>query len=114
MRLTDPFPMFNAAKDSMTSRAAQHYVNSKIGRYGEVKKLRINSRQKKVEIACLLHGESTPIDVTIESYRMETEENKKFFSATAISCSRPWLQNLLNDFAQDRRIALPSWADGVL
>lgn len=106
--------MFNAAKDTMTSRAAQHYVNSKIGRYGEVKKLKINSREKKVEISCLLHGENSPIDVTIESYRMEAEGTKKFFKATDISCSRPWLQNLLNDFAQDRRVALPSWADGVL
>jgi hypothetical protein len=106
--------MFNAAKDTMTSRAAQHYVNNQIVRYGEVQKLKIDSRQKTVEVSCLLHGEPSPIGIKIENYIVETDGVKKFFQATDISCTRPWLQNLLADFARNRRIELPSWADGVL
>ena len=106
--------MFTAAKDSMTSRAAQHFVNKQIARYGEVKNLKINSREKTVEVSCLLEGEREPITVKIENYHVETVGNKKFFQATDFSCSRPWLKNLLLDFAKDRRIEVPSWAEGVL
>jgi hypothetical protein len=106
--------MFNAAKDTMTSRAAQFYVNSQIARYGEVQKLKIDSRQKTVEVSCLLHGEPSPISIKVENYKVETAGDKKFFQATDISCTRPWLQNLLSDFAKNRRVELPGWADGVL
>jgi hypothetical protein len=106
--------MFSAAKDAITSRAAQHYVNNQIARYGEVQILKIDSRGKTVEVTCLLHGEPSPIVVKVENYRVDTDGGKKFFLATAISCTRPWLQNLLSDFAKDRRVALPAWADGVL
>jgi hypothetical protein len=106
--------MFSAAKDAITSRAALHFVNNQIVRYGEVQKLKIDSRGKTVEVSCLLTGESSPIVITIENYRVDTEGDKKFFQATAISCTRPWLQNLLTDFAKNRRVELPGWADGVL
>jgi len=106
--------MFTAAKDTMTSRAAQHFVNKQITRYGEVQRLKIDSRRKTVEVSCLLHGESAPIDIKVENYNVETEGKRKFFQATDITCTRPWLQNLLADFARNRRVELPSWADGVL
>jgi hypothetical protein len=106
--------MFNAAKDTMTSRAAQIFVNSKISRYGEVQKLKIDSRQKTVEVSCLLHGELSPINIKVENYTVEATGTKKFFQATDISCTRPWLQNLLADFAKNRRVELPGWAEGVL
>lgn len=106
--------MFNAAKDVMTSRAAQYYVNNQIVRYGEVQSLKIDSKQKTVEVSCLLHGEPSPISIKVEKYTVEVQGNKKFFQASSISCTRPWLQNLLADFAKDRRVELPSWAEGVL
>lgn len=106
--------MFNAAKDAMTSKAAQHYVNQQIERYGEVRRLKIDSKLKTVEVSCLLHGEASPIDIKVESYRVDTEGGRKFFQATGVSCSRPWLQNLLTDQALNRRVELPGWADGVL
>jgi len=106
--------MFTAAKDAITSRAAQFYVNSRIERYGEVRQLTIDSRQKTVEVVCLLHGDPSPLTVKIEHYRVEADGLKKIFHATSISCTRTWLQNLLSDYAQNRRIELPAWADGVL
>lgn len=106
--------MFNAAKDAMTSKAAQLYVNKQIERYGEVRRLRIDSKLKTVEVSCQLHGEPSPIDIKVGNYQVETQGDKKFFQATEISCSRPWLQNLLTDQALNRRMPLPGWADGVL
>ena len=106
--------MFKAAKDAMTSRAVQIYVNRQIERYGEVQTLKIDSRGKTVEVTCLLHGEPKPITIKVENYQMDSSGDKTFFQATDITCTRPWLQNLLTDFAKSRRIELPKWAEGIL
>ena len=106
--------MINALKDAVTSQAALTFVNNKIGRYGTVQELKIDSRRKTVTGTCLLHGEPLPITVKVESYEIETVGDKKFIQITGINCSRPWLHNLLTDFAKNRRVELPAWAAAAL
>ena len=106
--------MFTAAKDALSSHAARNYVNGLIKRYGEVSELKIDSRKKSVEIVCVLIGESEPVAVRIESYRVDSDGTKSFVEITALTCSRPWLNNLLEDHARGRRLELPSWAAAAL
>jgi hypothetical protein len=106
--------MFNAAKDALASQAARVWANNLIARYGKVQDLKIDSRQKTLEVSCLLDGESSPITIRVENYTVETEGSKKFLRATNFSCTRPWLQNLLTDFGRQQRIELPPWAATVL
>ncbi|HXD01044.1 MAG TPA: hypothetical protein VN048_17010 [Verrucomicrobiae bacterium] len=106
--------MFNAAKDALASQAARVWVNNLIARYGKVQDLKIDSRQKTLEVSCLLDGESSPITIRVENYTVENEGDKKFLRATRFSCTRPWLQNLLTDFGHQQRIELPPWAATVL
>jgi len=106
--------MFTAAKDALASRAALVWANKLIARYGKVQHLKIDSRRKTVEATCLLHGEPMPITVKVESYVVETVGDKKFIRITSINSSRPWLHNLLTDFAQNRRVELPPWAAAAL
>jgi len=106
--------MFIAAKDALSSHAARNYVNGLIKRYGEVSELRIDSRKKSVEIVCMLAGETDSVKVTIENYRIGSEGPKRFVEITALTCSRPWLHNLLEDHACGRRLELPLWAAAAL
>ena len=106
--------MFQAAKDTLASRAAQAWVGKLLARYGEVQSLTIDSRKKVVEITCLLRGEATPITIRIENYIVETERNEKFIRATGFRCSRPWLESLLIDHGPRQRVALPAWAAAAL
>ena len=106
--------MFHAAKDALTSRAAQTWANHLIARYGKLQDLTIDTRRKTVEVTCLLDGEATPVTIRIENYGVETDGDKKFIRATKFSCSRPWLQNLLMDHCPRQRIELPPWAAAVL
>ena len=98
--------MITAMKDALTSQAALAFVNTKVGRYGTVQDLKIDTRRKTVEATCLLHGEPLPITVKVESYVVETVGDKKFLAITGINCSRPWLHNLLTDFAKNRRVEI--------
>jgi hypothetical protein len=106
--------MFNAAKDSLASRTAQTWANNLIARYGKVQDVKIDSRRKTVEISCILDGEPTPIAIKVENYVIETVNDKKTIRATSFSCTRPWLQNVLNDFGPKQKIELPTWAAAVL
>ena len=106
--------MFNAAKDAFTSKAAQTYINQRIARYGQVKTLKIDSRNKNMELSCHLIGEPAPIVIRVEKYALREIGDKKILRVGPCACSRPWLQNLLNDFAQNREIPVPSWAAAAL
>jgi hypothetical protein len=106
--------MLSAAKDALSSRAAQAWANNLIGPYGQVDGLKIDSRRKTVEVTCQLDGEATPITIRIEDYLVEREGEHTFFRAGRFSCSRRWLQQALTDHAGEHRIKLPNWAAGML
>jgi hypothetical protein len=106
--------MFIAAKDALASQAARTFVNGQIARYGHVKELKIDSRSKSVAVVFELIGENEPVSVRVERYLIVSENGQLFMEIESCTCSRPWLQNLLADYACGRRLALPAWAAKVL
>ena len=106
--------MFKAAKDAMTSKAALHFFNKEMARYGKLLDLSIDSRNKTVDVSCQLIGEAEPITIHVDNYSIEPAAGKNYLHASGFTCSRPWLESLLTDFAQNRRIELPSWASSFL
>jgi hypothetical protein len=106
--------MFNAAKDALSSQAARSYVNGLIKRYGEVRDLKINSKAKTIDIVCVLKGEPEPVKLRIDSYRIESEGAHRYIKLQTCSCSRLWLQHLIDDHACGQRFPLPAWAAAAL
>jgi hypothetical protein len=106
--------MFSAAKDLMTSKAAQAYANNFIASYGRVEELKIDSKRGRVETVVRLNGEVSPIGVTIERYRIGESGGKKFIEVLESSATRPWLQAVMRDHLHGRKIELPSWAASAL
>ncbi len=106
--------MFAAAKDALTSQTARAYANNLIRRYGEVQELRIDSRAKSVELVLTLLGESEPLRVRIDRYRVEKIEGKTYVTLLEGTCSRPWLQHLFEDHSRGRPHEVPSWVAAAL
>jgi hypothetical protein len=106
--------MFDTAKDAMTARAAQAFINMRIGRYGRITGLTLDSRQKTVDVTCELTGEREPIGIRVLGYEVLAEEGRKFVRVTRCSATRPWLDHLLNDHLCGRRLELPAWAASAL
>jgi len=106
--------MFKAAKDAMTSKAALHFFNKEMARYGKLLDLSIDSRNKTLDLSCLLIGETKPITIRVDNYTIVPDAGKNYLQASGFTCNRPWLENLLKDFAQNRRLELPSWASSFL
>ena len=106
--------MFNAAKDALTSKAAQSFINQRIARYGEVQRLKLDSKNKTADVVCLLNGEAEPISVRIDRYEIVERGGERFVRLARCTSNRIWLQNLLSDFGPGREIPLPGWAASAL
>jgi hypothetical protein len=106
--------MFSAAKDAIASKAAQTYINQRIARYGEVRTLKLDSRNKSGEVVCVLHGEPEPITVSVLRYELHERDGQTFVKLGRCTCNRVWLENLLNDFGQQREVPVPPWAVAAL
>jgi hypothetical protein len=107
-------PMFSAAKDLMTSKAAKAFVNDRIKNYGKVDELTIDSKRHRIDVVCQLKGEVSAIGVTIEKYKIEQRAGKTFIEVLDSSATRPWMQAAMRDHLHGRKIELPSWAAAAL
>lgn len=106
--------MFSAAKDAMTGAAARKFINDRIERYGSVRSLRLDSKAKSLEVTCELEGEVSPVTVRIARYEIEESGGKKFVRPVKCTCSRPWLEHVLEDYVVGRRFEVPGWASAAL
>lgn len=106
--------MFKAAKDAFTSKAAQSFINQRIARYGEVERLKLDSKNKTAELVLRLVGEERPVAVTVERYEVTERGGKSYLRLARCRSNRVWLQNVLSDFGPTKEIPLPSWALSAL
>jgi hypothetical protein len=106
--------MFSAAKDMMASKAAKAFANNWIARYGSVDELSIDSKRQRVDVVVRLNGETSPIGVTIEHYKIEQERGKSYLTVLDSSSTRPWLQAVMRDHLHGRRFEVPAWAATAL
>lgn len=106
--------MFTAAKDAITSKAAQSFINQRIVRYGEVERLKLDSKNKSAEVVLRLIGEDRPVSVVVERYEIQTRDGGVFLRLAKCSANRVWLQNVLSDYGPTKEIPLPPWAASAL
>ena len=100
--------MFSSLKDSLSSSAAKSMIASRLERYGKLTDLRIRSRDKTIFAEVLLEGEEVPIGIQVERYRIIGKSGENAVVVEAVTASRPWLQNLLQDLLVDKPIPVPS------
>lgn len=100
--------MFAGIKDSLSSSAAKSMLASRLDRYGKITELRIRSREKTIALELLLEGEEIPVGIMVERYRTIGQSGEHAVVVEALSASRPWLQNLLQDLLVDKPLPVPS------
>ena len=106
--------MFSAAKDLMTSKAAKSYANDFIKRYGKVDELAIDSKRHRIDVVCQLHGEVSPIGVTIVKYKVAKKGEKTVLQVLDSTATRPWLQAVMRDHLHGREFEVPAWVAAAL
>ena len=121
MRLNSIFDFLPAggsladSKDRLISERIKQELNTHLARYGEVLDVKLNTRERSVQLSIKLKGEPDPTTVNIGKYELVKEDTKLWvtFHSQSIQASREWLTFLLQDQAGRQRLPVPqkyAWA----
>jgi hypothetical protein len=121
MRLNSIFDFLPAggsladSKDRLISERIKQELNTHLARYGEVLDVKLNTRERSVQLSIKLKGEPDPTTVNIGKYELIKEDTKLWvtFHSQSIQASREWLTLLLQDQAGRQRLPVPqkyAWA----
>jgi len=73
---------------------------------GIIKKIKINSAEKKIECTILLKGEQQDIEILIDNYSLLKSEEGIVVVLNQISISRKWINTLANKYLVGKQILL--------
>jgi hypothetical protein len=121
MRLNSIFDFLPAggsladSKDRLIGERIKQELNTHLARYGEVLDVKLNTRERSVQLSIKLKGEPDPTTVNIGKYELIKEDTKLWltFDSQSIEASREWLTLLLQDQAGRQRLPVPqkyAWA----
>ena len=102
------------SKDRFISDRIKQELNVHLARYGEVKDVKLNTREQSLDLSLSLKGETDLISVHIGKYSLvkenEEQENAELWLAIdsqSLETSREWLTVLLQDQAARQRLPIP-------
>ena len=101
-------------KDKAMSALAAPVLGKYIQPYGKLESLDICSAEKRIIIRVLPKGEERSVTVTVHGGAIVSAEGKQFFSWESARVSRPWIQQLAEDFLPEKRITIPENVAAIL
>jgi len=99
--------MIRHLKDKTLSRGLALALNSRIEKYGRILDLRLDSRDKRLELELLLHGETDPLQVRIENYEVREEAGHWYLLAKELKTSKEWIETLAREYLSERPVEIP-------
>ena len=90
--------ILKAAEHTLRDEPVKHWLNSKLGRYGEMLKLEIDSKRKTISLEILPKGETTPIQVKIGNYEI-IEGDPGGVKLRDVHTSREWITEVIKTLA---------------
>jgi hypothetical protein len=121
MRLNSIFDLLPAggtladSKDRLISERIKHELSTHLARYGEVLDVKLNTRERSVQLSIKLKGEPDLTTVNIGKYALIKEDTRLWVTvdSQSIEASKEWLTLLLQDQAGRQRLPIPqkyAWA----
>ena len=103
------------SKDRLISARIKQELNTQLARYGEVLDVKLNTRERSVQLSIKLKGEPDPVTINIGKYALIKEDGQLWLTvdSQSIEASREWLTLLLQDQAGRQRLPIPqkyAWA----
>lgn len=89
--------VFRDFKNSAIATLAKKFVNNNIKEYGEMVDLRIDSKNKNIELVILLKGEKENIIVKVDKYEVIKKDDSSYIKFKNIAASREWITVLINN-----------------
>lgn len=100
--------LFNTGKDLAVSLTLKKVINMKINKFGEVSKLDFNTTNKTIDIEVNLKGEEKVLNVFVDQYNIQEENNKHYLIVDEIRSSKEWISSLLKKYVNNEKFELPN------
>ena len=94
-------------KDKAVSFTLKQLINLNIKEFGEMLKLNLNSKDKKLELEVMLLGEKEPLNIEIKSYQLKQKDDKYFLTLSDIHTSREWINIVIQNYFKNQEIEIP-------
>lgn len=94
-------------KEGALAIALKHYVNDKLGDYGEVLDVDLDTGANKITARALLKGDRDPVTASVTRYEISRDGEDCYATLKSFSSSRAWLTLLLTKLFTDKRYKLP-------
>ncbi len=96
-----------AAKDKAFETSAKAILNSKIGNFGRVTRLQIDSTRKTLVLEVELKGEVAPISIQVHRYDVVERGGETFVRVEQVDASREWIGLALNQYLVGQEFKIP-------
>lgn len=100
--------MIGRLKDKTLSQGILYAINRKIGRFGKVTTLCLDTEKKRMELELELKGERERLRIVVRDYTVGYEEGRYLLRAGSIESSKEWLEILAREYLLSRPIEIPS------
>jgi hypothetical protein len=94
-------------KDSTQSTVIKNIANGFMKKFGEIKELDINSKNKKIHLSVYLKGEKGDVIIDIGNYKISKIDDGYFIELYEVSANRYWIDALLNTFIYEKKFPIP-------
>ncbi len=106
--------VLGAAKDRAAEAAIKSYLRAKISKFGEVTRLELDSKNKRIGVELNLDGEVSPIQLNVNEYELFRKNGEHYVVLRSVDCSRKWLATALQEYVIGRQFKVPPAAGSVL
>ena len=101
-------------KDAALEKSLLLLLRPKFQRYGELRRLRLDTTRKCLSGEIRLLGDPIPIEISQAHYRVEQGNQGCRLTIYDVKLSKEWLQNLVEDRFPELTVPLPTFVAPLL
>jgi hypothetical protein len=96
-------------KDSAQSKLIKKGMNVAMKKFGEVKDLKFDTKNKSITLTVYLKGEKQDVVLNIDSYKFSKDDDDNYYiEIFTVSANRYWMDALVRTFLIGRKFPIPS------
>ena len=99
--------LLHKGKDIALSSAILAILNAKLKKFGKISNLKLNTKNKKIELKIGLKGELEPLIVTVHRYEIKEVDKKHYLITHNIDTSREWINLVAQEYFSNEKFEIP-------
>lgn len=103
--------LLSGLKEKGVSAGIKIFLQKYVDKYGEIKDVDVDLKNKKIRCTIILKGEDKPVKVDLLGIRTQLVGDKYYLEFDGVKVSREWIDALVGEylpkFMKDNRVEIP-------